>query len=157
MRSLDEIAEAYETLDAGLYVENDSFEKNIIKFGLQPEQVRDILDRYPGFGATFDIGHAHHSDIPPVRFTELPGNRINAVHLYDNNGVSDEHLALGKGSLGLNRGFVKELDNCMSNCNGHCSTYVLDMKTSLDFDSSEENRIVGTRTPGDIPDSVTCD
>jgi sugar phosphate isomerase/epimerase len=137
-RSLDEIAAAYETLDTGLYVENDSLEKNIIKFGMQPEQVRDILNRYPGFGATFDIGHAHHSDIPPVRFTELLGNRINAVHLHDNNGAFDEHLALGKGSLDLSSGFVKELDRCLSNCNGRCSTYVFEMKTLPDFVSSKE-------------------
>ena len=137
-RSLDEIAAAYETLDTGLYVENDSLEKNIIKFAMQLEQVRDILDRYPDFGMTFDIGHAHHLDIPPMRFTELLGNRINAVHLHDNNGAFDEHLALGKSSLDLSSGFVKELDNCMSDCNGHCNTYVFDMNTSPDFVSSEE-------------------
>ncbi|MBC2698194.1 MAG: hypothetical protein HF976_14760 [ANME-2 cluster archaeon] len=50
----------------------------------------------------------------------------------------DEHLALGKSSLDHSSGFVKELNNCMSDCNGHCSTYVFDMKTSLDFVSSEE-------------------
>ncbi|MGP8321571.1 MAG: sugar phosphate isomerase/epimerase family protein [Methanosarcinaceae archaeon] len=137
-RSLDEIAAVYETLDTGIYVENDSFEKNIIKFGLQPEQVRDILNRYPGFGATFDIGHAHHSGIPPLHFTELLGNRINAVHLHDNNGVSDEHLALGKGTLDLSSGLVKEIDRCLSSCNGHCSTYVFEMKMLPDFVSSKE-------------------
>ena len=137
-RSLDEIAAAYETLDTGLYVENDSFEKKLINFGLQPEQVRDILNQYPGFSATFDVGHAHHSDIPPMRFIELLGNRINAVHLHDNNGASDEHLALGKGSLDLSKGFVKKLDRCLSSCNGRCSTYVLEMKTLSDLVSSKE-------------------
>jgi len=73
-----------------------------------------------------------------VKPAELLGNRINAVHLHDNNSTSDEHLALGKGSLDLDSGFVKELDNCMSGCNGRCSTYVFEMKTLSDFISSKE-------------------
>ncbi|MHC1575616.1 MAG: sugar phosphate isomerase/epimerase family protein [Candidatus Methanogasteraceae archaeon] len=91
--SLDEIAVAYAGLDTGLLVENDSFEKNLTKFGLYPEAIWDILNRHPGFGMTFDIGHAHHSGIPSERFIELLGCRIEAVHLHDNNGVHDEHLA----------------------------------------------------------------
>ena len=59
--SLDEIAVAYEGLNTGLLVENDSFEKHITKFGLYPEAIWDILNQHPGFGMTFDIGHAHHS------------------------------------------------------------------------------------------------
>ena len=121
--SLDEIAAAYGGLDTGLLVENDSFEDGLIKFGLYPEEVLDILNRHPGFGMTFDIGHAHHSGIPPESFIELLGRRIEAVHLHDNNGVYDEHLAPGRGSVDFGS-VLGRLD--------FCGTYVLEMKTLPD-------------------------
>ena len=127
--SLDEIAAAYEGLDTGLLIENDSFEKNLTKFGLYPEMIQDILNRHPDFGMTFDIGHAHHSGIPPERFIELLGRRIEAVHLHDNNGTHDEHLAPGRGSVDF-EGVLGQLD--------FCSTYVLEMKTLPDVISGRE-------------------
>jgi sugar phosphate isomerase/epimerase len=127
--SLDEIVAAYEGLDAGLLVENDSFEDGLIKFGLYPEEILDILNRHPGFGMTFDIGHAHHSGIPPERFIELLRRRIEAVHLHDNNGVHDEHLAPGRGSVDFGS-VLGRLD--------FCSTYILEMKTLPDVISGRE-------------------
>jgi len=127
--SLDEIAAAYQGLDTGLLVENDSFEKHITKFGLYPEAIWDILNRHPGFDMTFDIGHAHHSGIPPERFIELLGHRIKAAHLHDNNGVYDEHLAPGRGSVDF-EGVIGRLD--------FCTTYVLEMKTLPDVISGRE-------------------
>lgn len=127
--SLDEIAAAYEGLDTGLLVENDSFEDGLIKFGLYPEEVLDILNRHPGFGMTFDIGHAHHSGIPPESFIELLGRRIEALHLHDNNGAYDEHLAPGRGSVDF-EGALCQLD--------FCSTYILEMKTLPDVISGRE-------------------
>ncbi|RJS72099.1 sugar phosphate isomerase/epimerase [ANME-2 cluster archaeon] len=127
--SLDEIAAAYQGLDTGLLVENDSFEKHITKFGLYPEAIWDILNRHPGFDMTFDIGHAHHSGIPPERFIELLGHRIEAAHLHDNNGVYDEHLAPGRGSVDF-EGVLGRLD--------FCTTYVLEMKTLPDVISGRE-------------------
>ncbi|NOQ33615.1 MAG: TIM barrel protein [Methanosarcinales archaeon] len=127
--SLDEIAAAYEGVDTGLLVENDSFEDGLIKFGLYPEEVLDILNRHPGFGMTFDIGHAHHSGIPPGRFIECMGRRIEALHLHDNNGTHDEHLAPGRGSVDF-EGVLCKLDGC--------TTYVLEMKTLPDVISGRE-------------------
>ena len=128
-RSLGEIRSVYEGLDTGLLVENDSFEDGLIKFGLYPEAILDILDRYPSFGMTFDIGHAHHSGVPPERFIELLGHKIEAVHLHDNNGTHDEHLAPGRGSVDF-EGVLCQLD--------FCSTYVLEMKTLPDVISGRE-------------------
>jgi len=127
--SLNEIAAAYGGLDTGLMVENDSFETHLTKFGLYPEAIRDILDQHPGFGMTFDIGHAHHSGIPPERFIELLGHRIEVVHLHDNNGVYDEHLAPGRGSV--------DFKSVLCKLNG-CTTYVLEMKTLPDVISGRE-------------------
>ncbi|MEA1870131.1 MAG: sugar phosphate isomerase/epimerase [Euryarchaeota archaeon] len=127
--SLDEIAAAYEGLDTGLLVENDSFETHLTKFGLYPEAIWDILNQHPGFGMTFDIGHAHHSGIPPEQFIKRMGRKIKAAHLHDNNGVYDEHLAPGRGSVDF-EGVLCKLDGC--------TTYVLEMKTLSDVISGRE-------------------
>ena len=50
--------------------------------------------------------------------------RINALHLHDNNGMHDEHLAPGKGSVE----FVDVLKKVNS-----CCTYVLEMKAIPDI------------------------
>ncbi len=128
-RSLGDIRTVYEGLDTGLLVENDSFEDGLIKFGLYPEAILDILNQHPSFDTTFDIGHAHHSGVPPERFTELLGRRIEAVHLHDNNGTHDEHLAPGRGSVDFG-GVLERLD--------FCGTYVLEMKTLPDVISGME-------------------
>ncbi|MEA3294411.1 MAG: sugar phosphate isomerase/epimerase [Euryarchaeota archaeon] len=128
-RSLDEIAAAYETLDTGLLIENDYPEKDLIKFGTDQGDIQGILDQYPGFGMTFDIGHAHLSNVPPVRFIKDMEHRINALHLHDNNGMHDEHLAPGKGSVEF-VDVLKKIDGCC--------TYVLEMKAMPDIISGRD-------------------
>ncbi len=49
-----------------------------------------------------DIGHAHcHSRVPVTNWIAQAGHLIGYVHLHDNHGRSDDHLALGHGSLPL--------------------------------------------------------
>jgi sugar phosphate isomerase/epimerase len=51
------------------------------------------------FGAVFDTGHQHaQKEILPLSVEKL-GNRIFYLHLSDNNGLTNEHLALGKGTI----------------------------------------------------------
>jgi sugar phosphate isomerase/epimerase len=50
-----------------------------------------------GIGMTFDFGHANtvgkvHDFLPFV-------NKANHVHIHDNHGTFDEHLALGDGTI----------------------------------------------------------
>ncbi len=49
---------------------------------------------------TFDIGHYYVKEGHDVFLNNF--DRIRNVHLHDNNGVYDEHLALGKGKVDLN-------------------------------------------------------
>ena len=47
-----------------------------------------------------DIGHAHaNSDTPVVKWIEHLRDSIGYVHLHDNHGDRDEHLALGNGNI----------------------------------------------------------
>jgi sugar phosphate isomerase/epimerase len=53
-----------------------------------------------GVGFCFDVGHANafgRTSIPDW-LTTL-GNRLAALHLHDNHGQKDDHLALGRGSI----------------------------------------------------------
>lgn len=49
-----------------------------------------------------DVGHAHcHSRLTTVEWVEQLGNKIGYLHLHSNNGESDEHLALGEGTVDM--------------------------------------------------------
>jgi len=57
----------------------------------------------------FDIGHFNvYSRVPLSRWLDEFGSDIDEVHLNDNNGVEDQHLQLGKGSIDF-RTFFEEL------------------------------------------------
>ncbi|GAB4352159.1 MAG: sugar phosphate isomerase/epimerase [Candidatus Abyssubacteria bacterium] len=68
------------------------------------EQLRSDIVRY-----CFDIGHYHaFSKVPLSNWLDELGTDIVEVHLNDNMGSEDEHLALGKGSIDFRR-FFREL------------------------------------------------
>lgn len=51
-------------------------------------------------GFCFDAGHMHaFGDGSMTSWLKMLGRRIGQVHLHDNNGQTDEHLALGKGTI----------------------------------------------------------
>lgn len=54
------------------------------------------------FGICLDVGHVHaYSQQPVKEWIQNLGPYIKHVHLHDNHGKKDEHLALGKGSLDI--------------------------------------------------------
>lgn len=54
------------------------------------------------FGICLDIGHVHAYSKQPVKeWIQKLGPYIKHMHLHDNCGMRDEHLALGKGTLDL--------------------------------------------------------
>jgi sugar phosphate isomerase/epimerase len=61
--------------------------------------VIDAIDR-PNLDIALDIGHSHcRSHLSVVEWIEALGDRIGYVHLHDNCGQEDEHLALGEGTI----------------------------------------------------------
>ena len=54
---------------------------------------------HPNLYLLFDLGHAQMSNEDPVEAIEAAGPRLGYVHLDDNNGVDDSHLALLDGVL----------------------------------------------------------
>lgn len=70
-----------------------------------PHEAMNCIDRYNAlagkecFGLCFDTGHLNllHGDF--YRYTALLGGRIKALHIHDNDGEDDEHLAPFTGSI----------------------------------------------------------
>jgi sugar phosphate isomerase/epimerase len=62
-----------------------------------PEEILGMIDGVPGVGFTLDVGHAH--TVGKVR--EFLGvlSSANHLHIHDNHGTADQHLALGDGTI----------------------------------------------------------
>jgi sugar phosphate isomerase/epimerase len=71
----------------------------------EPNLISDLLDSIdnPAVDANLDIGHAYcNSKMTVIEWIQILAHRIGYVHLHDNNGKEDEHLAFGKGTIPLN-------------------------------------------------------
>lgn len=69
-----------------------------------PEMLSELVSRInnPLLDIALDIGHVNaYSEVPLAVWIEFLQGQIGYVHLHDNNGLEDEHLALGKGNIKL--------------------------------------------------------
>ena len=62
-----------------------------------PGELLGMIDGVEGVGACFDLGHANTVGIVPA-FLKVLGS-ADHLHLHDNNGLSDEHLPIGAGTV----------------------------------------------------------
>jgi sugar phosphate isomerase/epimerase len=62
-----------------------------------PEEIRGIVEGIEGIGITCDLGHAHTLGKVKEFLNFLP--EANHLHIHDNHGEYDEHLALGDGTI----------------------------------------------------------
>ena len=71
-------------------------------FDQRPAHLAQLLGGLPvtHFGACLDAGHAHlYSQVAWGQWVGELGERLAYIHLSDNRGVWDEHLALGQGTV----------------------------------------------------------
>jgi sugar phosphate isomerase/epimerase len=69
-----------------------------------PELVSAVIEEVasPCLDIALDIGHVHcYSQADLNKWISALGSRIGYVHLHDNHGREDEHLALGEGNIAL--------------------------------------------------------
>ena len=59
----------------------------------------ELLSLLPEAGALLDTGHAHINQWNLPKVIEQLGNQLIAYHLHDNDGLSDEHLPIGQGTI----------------------------------------------------------
>jgi sugar phosphate isomerase/epimerase len=88
------LARRAEELNVRLVLENT--------YETQPDDLRPLLERLQpyGVGFCFDIGHAQaFGRVPLLDWLETNGKYLAALHLHDNHGDRDEHLAIGRGSI----------------------------------------------------------
>lgn len=82
---------------------------------------------HPGFNLCLDIGHAHcYSKETPQMWARVLGSKLSHVHVHDNHGVSDEHLALNDGTI-----CVSEVSEALSQASKQLS-YTAECRTALD-------------------------
>lgn len=96
---LAEMVDAAEHLNLTICLEN-MFPRNLL--GVEPDQFEEIFRLFPSLKLTLDTGHANIYDHGGRRLNGLVqrfGTRIGHLHFSDNNGMSDEHLPIGRGSI----------------------------------------------------------
>jgi sugar phosphate isomerase/epimerase len=62
-----------------------------------PEELIGMTEGIEGIGMTFDFGHAN--TIGKVNDFLRYAKKADHIHIHDNNGMNDEHLALGDGTI----------------------------------------------------------
>lgn len=62
-----------------------------------PEELLGLTEGIPGIGITFDVGHANTNGLVDSFLNYL--GEVDHMHIHDNHGESDEHLALGDGTI----------------------------------------------------------
>jgi sugar phosphate isomerase/epimerase len=71
-----------------------------------PAMLIDLVDAVgdPRLDVCLDVGHVHcHSPLPLPDWIRRLGPRIGYVHLHSNHGEADQHLALGQGTLNMEK------------------------------------------------------
>lgn len=96
INSLKRLSELSSKLGMKFTIENDHNSPNLSLAG-RPKDVLEIADKV-GCGVTLDLGHANTFE-DPVNFINVLGKKIINVHVHDNNGGKDQHLAIGEGKI----------------------------------------------------------
>lgn len=80
--------------DVHIYLEN--------MFDTSPDLLKELaggLQQYSNFGLCLDYAHAALSKVEPQEWAKQLGKYVKHVHINDNDGISDLHLAWGDGTL----------------------------------------------------------
>lgn len=90
--------------NVGIAVENMMMHpqyKPLRRFGVTPEELRDLVDAVndPLVGICWDTGHANLLGLDQLRSLRVIGKRLKAVHIQDNRGFKDDHLAPFMGDI----------------------------------------------------------
>lgn len=102
-KSIEELGKYSDDLGITTTIENmPAFESMIYQ---DMNRLNETLEKFD-MGMTLDIGHAHHSGISP---NEMYFDSIKHIHVHDNFGDDDSHLAFGEGSIDL-KGIINDFE-----------------------------------------------
>lgn len=122
--SIKEIGEYAEDLGVLATIENMPVFPSMIYCNLN--DLHELLTSY-GMYMTLDIGHAKHAGYPAE---EMYFDSIKHIHIHDNFGDDDAHLALGEGSIDL-KCIVNDLEK-----NNYDGIYIIEVN---DYDSIKKS------------------
>jgi sugar phosphate isomerase/epimerase len=96
---LSQMVDAAAPLSITICLEN-MFPRN--RLGVDPEDFEEFFKAFPSLRMTLDTGHANIDDRRGRRLKGLAtrfGRRIGHLHISDNRGKMDDHLAVGQGTV----------------------------------------------------------
>lgn len=105
---LEQMVTAAKHLQLELCLEN-MMPRNLL--GVEPADFDEIFETYPSLKMTLDTGHANIGDPSGCRLLEMVekfGDRIRHIHISDNLGKRDDHLAVGQGTISFST-FINRL------------------------------------------------
>jgi len=94
-----EMVAAANRLNMTICLEN-MFPRN--RLGVEPDDFEEIFGAFPALKMTLDTGHANIDDRRGRRLKSMVerfGRRIGHLHISDNQGRIDDHLAVGQGTI----------------------------------------------------------
>jgi sugar phosphate isomerase/epimerase len=100
---ISEMVDAAKRLDITICLEN-MMPRN--KLGVEPDDFAELFSTFPSLMLTLDTGHANLADYTGNRLNDLVerfSDRIGHLHFSDNLGRSDDHLAIGKGTINFKK------------------------------------------------------
>lgn len=98
--SLRKLKRASDEEGIALTIENDHKTTDHLLAGY-PDQIEGLVQELD-CGFTLDLGHAN-TLVEPTQFIDALSDRIVDVHLHDNHGGYDSHLAVGEGNIDFRR------------------------------------------------------
>lgn len=100
----------------------------ILMENVQDPEIDPILEvaeriTHPDFGLCLDTGHAHcYSNYPADEWARRLGSHVKHIHIHDNDGTFDSHLALGEGTVPTERALTTVYANTPdATCTIECS------------------------------------
>jgi len=102
---------SHESVKMGLEICVENQERSCGGILNTPDDVRVLLACNPEIPLTYDPAHANTCGFGVREFLPAVLPRLRYLHLHDNNGQSDQHLALGRGNLEFGH-LMLELGRC---------------------------------------------
>ena len=96
-----------EHADIEIYLENTFEATPDILIALSEQ-----LSLYPNYGVCLDYAHALLSKVAPIEWAKRLGRFVKHIHINDNDGISDLHLAWGSGEVNRKQ-FYEDYANYM--------------------------------------------
>jgi sugar phosphate isomerase/epimerase len=133
LKHLSNLIEIAENQQITLSIENKQRGRNLQVISSSDEQlaiIREISSKY--CQVTFDVGHANTYSYNLHNYARCIAPHLVNVHLHDNNGIKDEHLALGQGNINFKK-VLKTLDAVQ-----YSGPFILEVKSWAGLQSSIE-------------------